>query len=71
MLQPMATTEQPPPAAVLAQHGLSVEQLYDERQAHWHSGILEAKSPDRGSLLGLHLQMAELERLLAGIEELP
>jgi enoyl-CoA hydratase/carnithine racemase len=26
----MATTEQPPPAAVLAEHGLSVEELYDE-----------------------------------------
>ena len=26
----MATTEQPPPATVLAEHGLSVEQLYDE-----------------------------------------
>jgi (3,5-dihydroxyphenyl)acetyl-CoA 1,2-dioxygenase len=26
----MATTEQPPPAAVLAEHNLSVEQLYDE-----------------------------------------
>jgi (3,5-dihydroxyphenyl)acetyl-CoA 1,2-dioxygenase len=26
----MATTEQPPPATVLAEHGLSVEELYDE-----------------------------------------
>jgi thioesterase DpgC len=26
----MATTEQPPPATILAEHGLSVEELYDE-----------------------------------------
>jgi (3,5-dihydroxyphenyl)acetyl-CoA 1,2-dioxygenase len=31
--RPMATTEQPTPAAVLAEHGLTAEQLYDELTA--------------------------------------
>jgi (3,5-dihydroxyphenyl)acetyl-CoA 1,2-dioxygenase len=30
MLEAMATTEQPPPVTILAEHGLTVEQLYDE-----------------------------------------
>jgi hypothetical protein len=40
------------------------------RQAEWHLQLLEDEQPDWSMLLGLHLQMSELERLEAGVEEL-
>jgi hypothetical protein len=47
-----------------------IEESYQLRQAEWHLQLLEDERPDWSSLLGLHLQMTELEQLQASIVEL-
>jgi hypothetical protein len=46
-------------------------EIYDDRQADWQLQLLGVPPPDWARLLGLHLQMSELERLMAGLKELP
>jgi hypothetical protein len=47
-----------------------IEECYQLRQAEWHIQLLEDERPNWSEMLGLHLQLAELERLQAGVEEL-
>ena len=47
-----------------------IEESYQLRQAEWQLQLLEDERPNWSTLLGLHLQMSELEPLQAGVEEL-
>lgn len=47
-----------------------INDLYRCRQLEWDVELRGEGSPDWERLLGLHLQMRELEHLTAGIEEL-
>jgi|GEM_PF-6793438 len=48
-----------------------IERDYGDRQAAFRWQLLEQDAaPDWTALLGFHLQMCELEALLAGLEEL-
>lgn len=46
-----------------------LEGAYLDRQMRWHSQ-LKATDPDWNVLLGIHLQMSELERMFAGLEKM-
>lgn len=48
---------------------LHIEQLLDAQQVEWHYQLVSTPEPDWSHLLCRHLQMVELERLEAGLEE--
>ena len=71
--RPRSQTPQPkntPRRATPEQLRSYVYEMYALRQAEWQLQLLEDERPDWSSLLGLHLQLSELERLQTAVEEL-
>lgn len=47
-----------------------LEAVYATRMVQWHQQLHLLEQPDWELLLGLHLQLTELERMYAGLEDM-
>ena len=47
-----------------------LEAVYATRMVQWHQQLRLLEQPDWELLLGLHLQLTELERMCAGLEDM-
>ncbi len=47
-----------------------LEAVYATRMVQWHQQLHVLEQPDWELLLGIHLQLTELERMYAGLEDM-
>lgn len=58
------------PTQILDPFQRHIEALYATRMVQWHQQLRLLEKPDWELLLGLHLQMTELERMYAGLQDM-